>query len=68
MAQSNSRGVALQFMQDWDAGKQPSLQDYLARDPGHARELMDFVADYIVFGAMTPLPALSPCGHSPKPS
>ena len=64
MTQSNLRGIALQFMQDWDAGRQPSLQDYIARDPGDARELMEFVADYIVFEAMTPTPPLSSASHS----
>ena len=64
MAHSDLHGVALQFMQDWDSGKQPSLRDYLAASPGDARELMEFVADYVVFEAMTPPLAFSPIGHS----
>ena len=68
MAQSDLHGGALQFMRDWDAGKQPSLRDYLPRDPGDARELMEFVANYVVFGAMTPTPAASPSVHSFSPS
>ncbi len=54
MAPTNFRSITLQFLQDWDAGKQPSLQDYAARYPNYARELMEFVADYVVFGAVAP--------------
>ena len=68
MAQSDLHGVALQFMRDWDAGRQPSLQDYLSRAPDDARELMEFVADYMVFGSMTPTPALCPVGQPFLPS
>ena len=59
MAQTTLRSVALQFMQDWEAGKQPSLQDYVSRYPGYARELMEFVADYMVFEAVAPMPTSS---------
>lgn len=59
MAQQSLRSVALQFIQDWDAGKQPSLQEYLALYPGYARELMDFVADYVVFDAVAAKPTVT---------
>ena len=60
MAQTTLRSVALQFMLDWEAGKQPSLQDYVSRYPGYARELVEFVADCMVFEAVAPMAKAPP--------
>ena len=54
MTPTNLRSVELQFMQEWEGGKQPTLQDYVARYPGYARDLLEFVADYVIFEAVAP--------------
>ena len=65
MAQTDLHRLELEFMQDWDAGKQPALHEYVARCPGDAHELMEFVADYIIFEAVAPMggAAHPPTGH-----
>ncbi|MBV9851053.1 MAG: hypothetical protein JO250_15390 [Armatimonadetes bacterium] len=52
MAQTTLGSVVLQFMRDWDAGKERSLQDYVARHPGDADELTECIADWAVFSAL----------------
>jgi len=39
--------IQLQFMEQWEAGETPTLQDYVTRHPEWARELTDFVLLFI---------------------
>lgn len=43
--------IELQFIQEWDEGANPTLQQYVAKYPEYAREITEFVLDFVEYDA-----------------
>ncbi len=62
MPQQNANSVALDFLKEWDEGRQPQLTDYLATHPADADDILESVADCLIFEALArpPRPSAAP--------
>jgi hypothetical protein len=55
MLQRSANSAALDFLSEWDEGQTPSVKDYkdyLATCTGDAGEMLDLVADCVIFEAL----------------
>ena len=45
--QEELEAIELEFMEKWEAGEKPTLQDFCERHPEHCAELVDFVMEWL---------------------
>jgi hypothetical protein len=52
MKSKNPTGAVLDFLTEWEEGNSPALEDFIASDSHETTDLLDLVADCVIFDAL----------------